>query len=185
MNRVAWVTLLALAISVPAYCRGLRGGWTSSRSSQPRSHSGGVRASAYRTKLGKTVRSRTRSYPGTAMQSAPRAPVAARSSPATATPSRVVARPGTTSPRLRLGPAQRTRSSSSVRRDSQGRIERSSAARAAFMRTRPCPTTWRTFGACPGFVVDHIVPLKRGGADSPSNMQWQPVAAARAKDRIE
>jgi hypothetical protein len=27
--------------------------------------------------------------------------------------------------------------------------------------------------------------LKRGGADSPENMQWQTVAEARAKDRIE
>ena len=28
-------------------------------------------------------------------------------------------------------------------------------------------------GACPGFVVDHIQPLKRGGMDAPENMQWQ------------
>jgi 5-methylcytosine-specific restriction endonuclease McrA len=24
----------------------------------------------------------------------------------------------------------------------------------------------------PGYEVDHIVPLSRGGADKPSNMQW-------------
>jgi hypothetical protein len=29
------------------------------------------------------------------------------------------------------------------------------------------------------------VPLKRGGADDPSNMQWQGTAEAKAKDRIE
>jgi hypothetical protein len=29
------------------------------------------------------------------------------------------------------------------------------------------------------------MPLKRGGADSPSNMQWQTTAAAKAKDKIE
>jgi hypothetical protein len=34
-------------------------------------------------------------------------------------------------------------------------------------------------------VIDHVVPLKRGGADSPGNMQWQSLSAARAKDRIE
>jgi hypothetical protein len=37
----------------------------------------------------------------------------------------------------------------------------------------------------PGYVVDHIVPLACGGADSPSNMQWQTVAAAKAKDKVE
>jgi hypothetical protein len=31
-------------------------------------------------------------------------------------------------------------------------------------------------------VVDHIVPLCAGGADRPRNMQWQTIAAARAKD---
>jgi hypothetical protein len=42
-----------------------------------------------------------------------------------------------------------------------------------------------TSGACTGFVVDHVVPLKRGGADAPNIMQWQTVAEARDKDKIE
>jgi hypothetical protein len=34
-------------------------------------------------------------------------------------------------------------------------------------------------------VIDHVMPLKRGGADAPSNMQWQTIQAAKAKDKIE
>jgi len=37
----------------------------------------------------------------------------------------------------------------------------------------------------PGYVVDHIVPPCAGGADAPSNMQWQSVGEAKAKDRTE
>ena len=37
----------------------------------------------------------------------------------------------------------------------------------------------------PGYVVDHIIPLACGGADAPSNMQWQTVEAAKAKDKVE
>jgi hypothetical protein len=33
--------------------------------------------------------------------------------------------------------------------------------------------------------VDHIKPLKRGGADAPDNMQWQATVAAKAKDNVE
>jgi len=35
------------------------------------------------------------------------------------------------------------------------------------------------------YVVDHVQPLARGGADSPSNMQWQTRADAKAKDKWE
>jgi 5-methylcytosine-specific restriction endonuclease McrA len=34
-------------------------------------------------------------------------------------------------------------------------------------------------------VIDHVVPLKRGGADSAENMQWQSREDAKAKDRVE
>ncbi len=37
----------------------------------------------------------------------------------------------------------------------------------------------------PGYVVDHVVPLKRGGTDSTSNMQWQSKEDAKAKDKVE
>jgi hypothetical protein len=73
----------------------------------------------------------------------------------------------------------------SCERDSRGRIMRSESATNAFRRLSPCPATGKSSGRCPGYVIDHIVPLKRGGPDHPSNMQWQTKAEAKAKDRIE
>jgi hypothetical protein len=72
-----------------------------------------------------------------------------------------------------------------VQRDRRGRIKRSSSERAAFLQQHPCPATGKMSGRCPGYVVDHVKALECGGADSPSNMQWQTVAAGKAKDRTE
>jgi len=72
-----------------------------------------------------------------------------------------------------------------VKRDPHGRIERSTSARSAFQHSHPCPSTGRSSGACRGYVVDHVVPLKRGGLDAPSNMQWQTTQAAKQKDKVE
>jgi hypothetical protein len=60
--------------------------------------------------------------------------------------------------------------------------ERRAAERAAFVREHPCPSTGMSKGRCPGYVVDHVVPLCAGGADSPANMQWQTVQESRRKD---
>jgi hypothetical protein len=73
----------------------------------------------------------------------------------------------------------------SCERDSRGRIRRSESATSTFRRLNPCPATGRTTGRCPGYVIDHITPLKRGGPDAPYNMQWQTKAEAKAKDRTE
>jgi hypothetical protein len=71
------------------------------------------------------------------------------------------------------------------RRDSHGRFTRSTEAKDAFKRKHPCPSTGRPSGPCPGYVIDHVRALKRGGGDDPGNMQWQTVAEAKAKDRWE
>jgi len=72
-----------------------------------------------------------------------------------------------------------------VARDSHGKIARSTQAKDAFKRQHPCPSTGRSSGGCPGYVIDHVIPLKRGGTDEPVNMQWQTTAAAKAKDKYE
>lgn len=72
-----------------------------------------------------------------------------------------------------------------VARDSHARIARSQHAKNDFKKQHPCPSTGRSSGACPGYVIDHVKPLKRGGADQPSNMQWQTTQAARQKDKTE
>lgn len=64
-------------------------------------------------------------------------------------------------------------------------IARDRAQRAEFVRDHPCPATGETRWKCPGYVVDHIVPLCAGGADKPSNMQWQELAESKVKDNEE
>ena len=81
--------------------------------------------------------------------------------------------------------ALRTQTPSYVQRDSNGRIKRSLEAKHAFKNEHPCPATGSSYGRCPGYVIDHVTALKRGGADAPSNMQWQMIEAAKAKDKIE
>jgi hypothetical protein len=72
-----------------------------------------------------------------------------------------------------------------VSRDAHGHIARSGKVKDQFKKAHPCPSTGKTSGGCSGYVIDHVVPLKRGGADSPSNMQWQTTGAAKDKDKRE
>ncbi|MEO8101924.1 MAG: HNH endonuclease signature motif containing protein [Betaproteobacteria bacterium] len=62
---------------------------------------------------------------------------------------------------------------------------RSAAAVREFRRAHPCPVTGLAAGACPGREVDHIIPLKCGGADRPANMQWLTVKAHKQKTKRE
>jgi hypothetical protein len=78
-----------------------------------------------------------------------------------------------------------TRRCTSCLRDKHGHIKRSRAAISSFKKQHPCPATGEPAGRCPGYIIDHVEPLECGGIDDPSNMQWQTLAAAKAKDRTE
>lgn len=75
-------------------------------------------------------------------------------------------------------------------RSADGSIKRSTTQRSLFVRMHPCPVTGQVSGACPGWSVDHVIPLACGGCDAPFNMQWLPAkikscAGSECKDRWE
>ena len=65
------------------------------------------------------------------------------------------------------------------------KIPRSQGAKVDFKKANPCPATGADKGPCKGYVIDHVKPLACGGADHPSNMQWQTDAEGKAKDKWE
>jgi hypothetical protein len=62
---------------------------------------------------------------------------------------------------------------------------RSASVKRAFELTHPCPATGRRSGAFPGYTKDHVLPLACGGFDAVSNLQWQTIRDAKAKDKWE
>jgi hypothetical protein len=79
----------------------------------------------------------------------------------------------------RIATGHHSRRCVSCSRTAQGWLARSDAAKRQFKRQ-----TGYSRGR-PGYVIDHIIPLACGGPDEPSNMQWQTIAEAKTKDRIE
>jgi hypothetical protein len=96
-----------------------------------------------------------------------------------AKPPKTAKPPKETKPKTSRAKASVPEPAGTTTRDARGRIQRSAAARHAFARQTGYPN------GRPGYVIDHIRPLACGGADAPSNMQWQTVAAAKLKDRTE
>ena len=58
-------------------------------------------------------------------------------------------------------------------RDANGTIIRSSAVLREFKKLHPCPNPDET--RCPGWQIDHVIPLVCGGCDTIMNLQWMPV----------
>jgi hypothetical protein len=73
----------------------------------------------------------------------------------------------------------------SVKAEPVSHHRRSREVTREFQREHPCPSTGKRTGACPGYIKDHVVALCKGGPDAASNLQWQTVADAKAKDKWE
>lgn len=89
------------------------------------------------------------------------------------------------------GPLEETRYCTvTPHRDADGSISRRADVLRAFRDLYPCPATGEKRGACPGWNIDHVIPLAVGGCDAVSNLQWLPTAIKRCageacKDRWE
>lgn len=75
-------------------------------------------------------------------------------------------------------------------RTASGKIARSKAVLRAYQKIHPCPSTGATTGKCPGWALDHVIPLACGGCDSIENLQWlklsiKSCAGPYCKDRWE
>jgi len=75
---------------------------------------------------------------------------------------------------LTLDPMVDYRYAGVVARTANGKTLRSPQAIAAFKERWACPSTTKHNGACPGWAIDHVVPLDCGGVDAVWNMQWLP-----------
>lgn len=75
-------------------------------------------------------------------------------------------------------------------RDKSGQIIRRADVLTSFRREHPCPATGAASGACPGWALNHVVPLACGGCDAVSNLDWMPdsiksCADTHCRDRFE
>ena len=59
-------------------------------------------------------------------------------------------------------------------RNADGSIHRSRTELRRFAAVFPCPATLQHSGACPGWAIDHTIPLATGGCDTVANMTWLP-----------
>lgn len=75
-------------------------------------------------------------------------------------------------------------------RDKRGVIKRSRVVLRQFARVFPCPATLEPTPSCPGWAIDHTIPLASGGCDTVANLSWLPdviksCADDACKDRWE
>lgn len=93
-------------------------------------------------------------------------------------------------PLATMDPLTDYRYAGTVARNTSGATLRSAEVIAAFKKRWACPSTKAHAGACPGWAIDHIIPLACGGVDAVWNMQWLPdqiksAAGEYSKDHFE
>lgn len=202
MKRRCFALVVALVINLLSvnaeyvFAGGKGSSQSSGKSSSGSSHSSGgsVHVKGYTRKDGTYVSPHDRSLPGTASHSGSSSGLGSTSHSSSTSKStsstlnktstahnssRHYSNSKSTYSNSRPAPGYRSSPTYIGARDSHGRLARSESAKEAFMRQSGYPH------GRPGYVVDHINPLKRGGADEPSNMQWQTIADAKAKDKWE
>lgn len=80
------------------------------------------------------------------------------------------------------GPLDETRYCGAPQRDVSGVIVRSSAVITAFRKHHPCPSTALSTGPCPGWSINHIIPLACGGCDAVANLVYAPNSIKTCSD---
>lgn len=70
------------------------------------------------------------------------------------------------------------------------RQQRKASTVREFRKIHPCPSTGKPTGSCPGWQVDHVIPLGSCGCDIVENLQWlkteiKTCAGNLCKDRWE
>jgi hypothetical protein len=83
------------------------------------------------------------------------------------------------------GPLDEMRYCGPPKRDVTGKIIRDPKVTRRFQLLHPCPESGRVTGACPGWAIDHVIPLACGGCDAVFNMQWLDTVTKRRKDSFE
>lgn len=69
-------------------------------------------------------------------------------------------------------------------RDVNGHIKRSRVVLREFAKVFPCPSTLKPSPSCPGWAIDHTIPLASGGCDTQVNLTWLPDEIKSCKSSV-
>lgn len=70
------------------------------------------------------------------------------------------------------------------KRDKHGVIIRSRKVLRDYTRVFPCPANLKPTASCPGWALNHYIPLASGGCDSAANLNWIPDALKSCAGKV-